>query len=239
MLVVFLWRLSDNKSPQVSRTRLSILADLNKEVAWMLSIHPLISNSFRLFSKPFRDVISTPITFDPRLPSFFLSFPFLLFFPLWSVGTVKYTRLQVLSLYNFFKISTWSGLLLGRRRPVSISKSLRIIMIIIIPLTDFSYQPYLMVLDRSLSDSKSPQVSWTLFRILSDLKNEVDWMVSICPSISNSFSPLTKPFGTVPSAPIRIGITVILMFFSFFCALARSKYFSLSFRFLWFSLSGR
>ena len=38
--------LSDSKSPQVFRTFLSILADLNNAVLWMSSIRPLISNSF-------------------------------------------------------------------------------------------------------------------------------------------------------------------------------------------------
>ena len=32
------------KSPQVSRTLLSILADLNNEVVWLVSTHPLIFN---------------------------------------------------------------------------------------------------------------------------------------------------------------------------------------------------
>ena len=41
-LMVFHWSLSGNKSPQVSRTLLSILADLNNAVVWMVSTHPLI-----------------------------------------------------------------------------------------------------------------------------------------------------------------------------------------------------
>ena len=40
------WSLNDSKSPQISRTLLSILADLNKAVVWMVSTHPLISKSF-------------------------------------------------------------------------------------------------------------------------------------------------------------------------------------------------
>ena len=43
-LIVFLWSLSDCKSPQVSRTLLGILADLNKVVVWSVSTCPLISN---------------------------------------------------------------------------------------------------------------------------------------------------------------------------------------------------
>ena len=40
--MVFHWSLSDTKSPQVSRILLSILADLNKDVVWMVSNRPPI-----------------------------------------------------------------------------------------------------------------------------------------------------------------------------------------------------
>ena len=45
-LMVSYWGLSDNKSPQVSRTLLSILAELNNAVIWMVSspcINPLVT----------------------------------------------------------------------------------------------------------------------------------------------------------------------------------------------------
>ena len=44
-LRVFHWSLSDCKFPQVSRTLLSILADLNNAVVWIVSSRPLISKS--------------------------------------------------------------------------------------------------------------------------------------------------------------------------------------------------
>ena len=44
--VIFHWSPSDSKSPQISRTLLSILADLNNAVTWMISILPLISKFF-------------------------------------------------------------------------------------------------------------------------------------------------------------------------------------------------
>ena len=44
-LRVFHWSLSDSKSPQVSKTLLSILADLNNIIIWMVSSHLLISKS--------------------------------------------------------------------------------------------------------------------------------------------------------------------------------------------------
>ena len=42
----FYWSLNDSKSPQISRTLLSILITLNNVVIFMLLIRPLISNSF-------------------------------------------------------------------------------------------------------------------------------------------------------------------------------------------------
>ena len=46
--MVFHWILSDNKSPQVCWTLLSILADLNNAVIYMVSILPLFYDSFSI-----------------------------------------------------------------------------------------------------------------------------------------------------------------------------------------------
>ena len=81
-----------------------------------------------------------------------------------------------------------------------------------------------MVFQWSLNDSKSPQVSRTLLSILSNVNNAVVWIVSTRPHISCGRN---NPLLTVPSTPITIGITVIFMFHSFFCSLARSWYLSL------------
>ena len=43
--MIFHWSLSDSKFPQVSRTLLSILADVNNAVVWTVSSHPVISKS--------------------------------------------------------------------------------------------------------------------------------------------------------------------------------------------------
>ena len=96
-------------------------------------------------------------------------------------------------------------------------------------------------LTSELTDSLSLEFEWqqvskTLLCILADLNNAVIWIVSTRPLISKSCSPFTNPLVTVPRAPITIGITVTLMFHSFFNFLARSKYlfFSISFSFtLW------
>ena len=91
----------------------------------------------------------------------------------------------------------------------------------------FSYQRKLMVFYWCLSDSMSPQVSWTLLSILADLNNVVVWMVSSRPLFSKSSSPFKNPSITVSRAPITIGIIVILMFHSlFFNSLTSSMYLS-------------
>ena len=50
---------------------------------------------------------------------------------------------------------------------------------------------------------------------IADLKNAIVWMFSTRPPISNSLNPLTKPLGIVPSAQIKTGITVTLIFLFF------------------------
>ena len=87
----------------------------------------------------------------------------------------------------------------------------------------------------SLSDSQSPQVSWTL---LSILNNVVVWVLSTRLSTSKSSSPFSNPLHTVSNAPITIGIIVIFKFHSLFNSLARSRYlsfFSQSFSFILWS----
>ena len=83
-----------------------------------------------------------------------------------------------------------------------------------------------MVFHWSLSDSKSPQVSRTLFSILVVLNNVVVWMVCTRPPTSKSSSPFSNPLVTVPNAPITIGIIVTCMFHSFFNSQSRSRYLS-------------
>ena len=61
-LMVFHWRLSDSKSPQVSRTLLSILTVFNNAVVWMVSTRPPTSKSSRPFNNPLVTVPKAPIT---------------------------------------------------------------------------------------------------------------------------------------------------------------------------------
>ena len=100
--MVFYWILSDSKSPQVSRTLLSILAVLNNAVVWMVSTRPPTSKSSSPFSYPLVTVPNAPITIGIIVTCMFHSFFSSLArshsfcFILWSAGTAKSTILQVL-----------------------------------------------------------------------------------------------------------------------------------------------
>ena len=72
--MVFHWSLSDSKSPQVSRTLLSILAVLNNAVVWMVSTRPPTSKSSSPFSNPFVTVPKAPITIGIIVTCMFYSF---------------------------------------------------------------------------------------------------------------------------------------------------------------------
>ena len=133
--MVFHWSLSDSKSPQVSRTLLSILAVLNNAVVWMVSTRPPTSKSSSPFSNPLVTVPNAPITIGVIVICMFHSFfsslarsKYLSFFShsfcfiLWSAGIAKSTILQVLF---FLLIIIKSGLLAGIRWSVCILKSHR------------------------------------------------------------------------------------------------------------------
>ena len=95
-------------SPQVSRTFLSILVDLNNAVVWIVSTRPHISKLSSSFINSLVTVSRVPITigititfmfqfflFPSKLVVFILFF-FLFNFILWSAGTAKSTIWQVI-----------------------------------------------------------------------------------------------------------------------------------------------
>ena len=61
LLMVSHWSQRDSRSPQISRTLLSILADLNKTVVRMISTRPLISTSSITCTNPLVTVPSVPV----------------------------------------------------------------------------------------------------------------------------------------------------------------------------------
>ena len=102
--MVFHWRLSDSKSPQVSRILLSILDVFNNAVVWIISTRPPTSKSSRPFNNPLVTVPKAPITigiidtifhsfFNPLATSRYLSLLLhsFSFIPL-SAGTAKSTN---------------------------------------------------------------------------------------------------------------------------------------------------
>ena len=133
--MVFHCSLSDSKSPQVSRTLLSIMAVFNSAVVWMVSTRPPTIKSSSPFSNPLVIVPKAPITigtivtfmfhsfFNSLARSRYLSlFSHSFSFILWSAGTAKSTILQILF---FLLIIIRSGLLAEIRRSVCMSKSHR------------------------------------------------------------------------------------------------------------------
>ena len=134
--MVFHWSLSYSKSPQVSRTLLSILAVLNNGVVWMISTRPPTSKSSSPFNNHLVTVPKVPITIGIIVTfmfhSFFNSlarsrdlsfFSHSFSFILWSAGTAKSTILQIF--FFLLLIIIRSGLLAEIRLSVCMSKSHR------------------------------------------------------------------------------------------------------------------
>ena len=110
--MIFHWNLSDSKSPQVSRTLLSIRAVFNNAVLWMVSTRPATSKSSSPFNNPLVSVPKAPITIGTIVTLIFHSFfnflassRYLSFFShsfsfiLWSAGTAKSIILKILSFF--------------------------------------------------------------------------------------------------------------------------------------------
>ena len=72
--MVFHWSLSDNKSPQVSITLLSILADLNNAGVWVVFTRTLIFKSSSPFINLLVNVLREPITININVTFTFHSF---------------------------------------------------------------------------------------------------------------------------------------------------------------------
>ena len=133
--MVFHWSLSDSKSPQVSRTLLSILAGFNNAVVWMVSTRPPISESSRPFNNPLITVPKAPITigtivtlmfhsfFNSLARSRYLSF-FSHFFSFILCQPEQQSR-KFCKFSFFLSIIIWFGLLAEIRWSVCMSKSHR------------------------------------------------------------------------------------------------------------------
>ena len=94
--------------------------------------------------------------------------------------------------------------------PHSLHLLLLLLLLLLLVFGSFLYLHYLIIFHWSLSDNKS-QFSWTLLTVLVDLNNPVVWMILARPPISNSSSPLMKPLGIVPSAPITTSCSLAFL----------------------------
>ena len=132
----FYWSLSDSKSPQVSRTRLSILAVLSNAVVWIVSTRPPISKYSRPFNNPLVTVPNAPITickivtfmfhsfFNSLTRSRYLSFFFSTFLQIYSVVR-RNSKVENFADSRFLVIIMRSGLLAGIKCSVCMLKSHR------------------------------------------------------------------------------------------------------------------
>ena len=127
--MVFHWRLSDSKSPQVSRTLLSILSVFNNAVVWMVSTQPPTSKSSRPFNNLLVTVPKAPITIGIIVT--FMYHSFFQFSSKVKVLNSLFTFFQFYSVVSqdsrysffFFLIIIRTGLLAEIRWSVCISKS--------------------------------------------------------------------------------------------------------------------
>ena len=104
--MLFQRSLSDSKSPHVSGTHLSILADLNA-VVWMVSTCPLISKPSIPFTKPLGVVPSAPIIIGITA-----TFIFHTFFS--SLARSRYLSFFLVSFIVFYGTPGWQSPLFGR-----------------------------------------------------------------------------------------------------------------------------
>ena len=143
--MVFHWSLSGSQSPQVSRTRLNILANLDNAVVWIVSILPLISHSSYPFTKPLGTVPRVPITIGTTVIFMFHNFfssltrskyLFLISFSLvFTLSFAKFLiRLVIFYLLFIFYLSIYQSFLNHHliSWSVFISKSQRILCLILL-----------------------------------------------------------------------------------------------------------
>ena len=94
--MVFHSSLSDSKSPQVSKTLLSILTVLSNAVVWMVSMRLPVSKSSSPFNNPLVTVPKVPITMGIIVTFMFHSF----FFN--SLGRARYSFILLFTFSQFY-----------------------------------------------------------------------------------------------------------------------------------------
>ena len=99
--MVFRWRLSDSKSPQVSRTLLSILAVFNNAVVWVVSTRPLTSKSSRLFNNPLVTLPKAPVTIGIIVTFMFHSF--------FQFSSKVEVLISLFTFFQFYSVNSWDS----------------------------------------------------------------------------------------------------------------------------------
>ena len=133
------WTLRNNKFPEVSRTLLSTLADLNDAVVWRVSTRPLISESSSPFINPLwlyrtyhLQLVSLSLSYSIVFWVFFSSlarfwclcfFSFSFSFTKWLIKMAKSTIRQLL----FFCCLSLGLVVWPRLRDPFISQNLRVV----------------------------------------------------------------------------------------------------------------
>ena len=117
--MVFQWILSDSKSPEVSRTILSILVVLKNALVWMVSPHPPTFKSSSPFNNPLVTVPKAPITIGIIVTFMVLLFTFFQFYSVVSRDSKVHNRASSL----FWLIIIRSGLLAEIEWSICTSKS--------------------------------------------------------------------------------------------------------------------
>ena len=133
------WSLSESESPLVSRTLLSVLADLNNSVVWMVSTRPLISKSSSPVINNLETVPRAPIRIGVIVTFMFIQFSsevevFILFFHFLAIllSDQLVQQSPQFGKISFLLIIIRSGYLAENRWSVCMSKSkLRVVLLML------------------------------------------------------------------------------------------------------------
>ena len=137
--MVYHWSVNESEFPQVSRTLLSILTNLNNTVVWMVSTCPVTCKSFNLFTNSKVSIPSISITTDITVPFIFHRFilvfkqrlvTYLLFRFIFLLARPQGRQSPLFGWLSFFLLTiSWPGDLPAIRRFISPSKSQRIVFV--------------------------------------------------------------------------------------------------------------
>ena len=128
--MLFHWNLRTRESFQVSRTQLSIPADVNKSVVSIVSTRVLISNSSSYFTNPLVTVSNTSITIGIAVIFMFHSF--------FQFLTKVQLFISLFAFLQFYPVVCWDGKVQNSGNPIFLLTSTKpgrmdeIIIIIII-----------------------------------------------------------------------------------------------------------